>query len=223
MHRFRGASVLALLLTAGSASVAAGVSRAGLLLGLPRLLGDPDGDSGAQLLVALAGGGLVLAGAWLTAVALVCARDLALGLPEGAVAGLWRPAAVRALVGVSLVCGVTPAVAATPSSPPSPVGSATSEVAALSGLPLPERPILRNRLPERAPAPATRRVQPGESLWTVAAHLLGDRATPAEVDRAWRTLYRANRRRVGDDPDLVHPGIRLRLPTSLNPTRRGAS
>jgi hypothetical protein len=223
MHGFRAASVVVLLLAGGPALLAVGASRARPLLGLTQLLADPGADTGARLVVALASCGLALAGAWLTSVALVCTHDLALGLPERAVAGLWRPAAVRALVGVSLLCGVTPAAAATPSPPPAPAGSSGSDLTVLSGLPLPERPALGDQAREPAPAPATRRVRPGDSLWSVAADLLGARPTPAEVDRAWRTLYRANRSRVGDDPDLLHPGITLRLPASLNPTRRGAS
>lgn len=70
-----------------------------------------------------------------------------------------------------------------------------------------------------APAPgSTHLVAPGDSLWEISETRLGHTgATPsaAEVDRAWRELWRANGAVVGADPDRIEPGQRLELPESL--------
>lgn len=55
-------------------------------------------------------------------------------------------------------------------------------------------------------------VRPGDSLWSLARGLLpraGDREVQALVAR----LHATNRDLVGADPDLIHPGQRLRLPS----------
>lgn len=54
-------------------------------------------------------------------------------------------------------------------------------------------------------------VVPGDCLWDIAAARLGPGAPAAAVDRAWRLLYDANRDVIGDDPNLILPGQRLRL------------
>ncbi len=55
-------------------------------------------------------------------------------------------------------------------------------------------------------------VHSGDSLWSLAAAQLGPTATPARVARAWPTWWSANRAVIGDDPDLIHPGIHLLPP-----------
>jgi nucleoid-associated protein YgaU len=60
-------------------------------------------------------------------------------------------------------------------------------------------------------------VRPGDTLWAIAAGRLPTRAAPAAVDRAWRSLYIANRAVIGPDPDLIHVGTELRLPPVLQP------
>ncbi len=44
------------------------------------------------------------------------------------------------------------------------------------------------------------------------AHDLGPGAGDAEIADRWHALYAANRARIGPDPDLVEPGLRLLLP-----------
>ena len=56
-------------------------------------------------------------------------------------------------------------------------------------------------------------VQPGDSLWRIAAHSLGPDATDADVDNAWRAWYFVNREVIGDDPDVILPGQDLRAPS----------
>ncbi len=105
------------------------------------------------------------------------------------------------------------------------------------GLPLPDRVAGTTRLPGAAPgpgtpvpptaralappaagptAPAVVRVLPGDSLWRIAeTHLrrTGDpHPTAADVAVHWRAIHAANGALIGPDPDLLLPGLRLRLP-----------
>lgn len=52
-------------------------------------------------------------------------------------------------------------------------------------------------------------VQPGDTLWHIAARSLPAGATATRIDREWRRWYRANRSVIGADPDLILPGQRL--------------
>jgi nucleoid-associated protein YgaU len=63
-------------------------------------------------------------------------------------------------------------------------------------------------------------VQPGDSLWGIAASLAPRAASDATVTRAWHRLYRVNATRIGTDPDLILPGTRLRVPAPAAPRRR---
>jgi nucleoid-associated protein YgaU len=55
-------------------------------------------------------------------------------------------------------------------------------------------------------------VRQGECLWSLSARSLGPRATTAEVAAAWPRWWAANRDLIGADPDVLHPGERLRVP-----------
>jgi nucleoid-associated protein YgaU len=72
-------------------------------------------------------------------------------------------------------------------------------------------PVAPHR-PHRAAAPGVV-VRRGDSLWSIAAHALGPRATDAQVAQAWPQWWSANRAVVGADPDLLHPGTPLSPPT----------
>ena len=83
------------------------------------------------------------------------------------------------------------------------------------------------RAPSHAPtrqspsdhAPALRRrphvVERGESLWRIAADLLGPDASDADIARAWPLIYQANRATIGDDPGLILPGQELAIPQGV--------
>ncbi len=60
--------------------------------------------------------------------------------------------------------------------------------------------------------PGTLVVEPRDSLWSIAAGRLGVEASTAEIDHAWRALWRANEAVVGGDPDHIEPGQRLTVP-----------
>jgi hypothetical protein len=55
-------------------------------------------------------------------------------------------------------------------------------------------------------------VQPGDSLWLIAAHRLGPDATYAQIAAEWPAWYGANRPVVGDNPNLLLPGQHLSTP-----------
>lgn len=54
-------------------------------------------------------------------------------------------------------------------------------------------------------------VRPGDCLWAITARELRD-PTAARVSAHWPGWWRANRRVIGSDPNLIHPGQRLRRP-----------
>jgi nucleoid-associated protein YgaU len=55
-------------------------------------------------------------------------------------------------------------------------------------------------------------VHPGESLWAIAADVLGGDAGPAHVAREVHRLWTLNRDRIGTgDPDLLMVGTSLAL------------
>lgn len=86
---------------------------------------------------------------------------------------------------------------------------------ALHGLPLPDRqtgPAVPS--PPDAPGTGARSVEvrPGDSLWRLAERQLGPDAEVADVAAQTWATYAINRDLIGADPDLIHPGQRLRLP-----------
>ena len=55
----------------------------------------------------------------------------------------------------------------------------------------------------------------GESLWRIAAELLGPEATNAQIAEAWPAIYEANRALIGADPGLILPGQELTIPQEV--------
>lgn len=57
-------------------------------------------------------------------------------------------------------------------------------------------------------------VEVGDTLWDIAAaRLVPAERSAANINRYWRQVYRANQSVIGGDPDLLHPGTRLRVPS----------
>lgn len=139
-----------------------------------------------------------------------------------------RVGPVRALLltacGVAVLGAATPAAAAVPPGPTTAVadpdggaGRPPGDRRVLQGLPLPDRAVGAAAPREPAGAhPAARRevvtVRPGDSLWTIAADRLGPAAAVADVASYWLRVHALNADLIGPDPDLIHPGQRLRLP-----------
>jgi nucleoid-associated protein YgaU len=69
-----------------------------------------------------------------------------------------------------------------------------------------------------APAPAPSRagtryvVVAGDCLWAIAERRLAPGADARSIDAGWRAIYATNRVAIGDDPNLIHPGLTLTLP-----------
>lgn len=127
------------------------------------------------------------------------------------------PDGVRRLV--LAACGLTLLVVASPASADTLAGSppGPEQPHVLAGLPYPDRATMPAAEPATAPAPGSEvRVAPGDTLWSIAEESLGSSTdiTEADVERRWRAIWHANRAEVGPDPDLIHPGTTLRLPTS---------
>jgi nucleoid-associated protein YgaU len=57
-------------------------------------------------------------------------------------------------------------------------------------------------------------VQPGDSLWLIAAHRLGSAASTADVAAEWPRWYGANQAQIGPDPGELVPGQQLTVPAS---------
>lgn len=51
-------------------------------------------------------------------------------------------------------------------------------------------------------------VRAGDSLWGIATSQL-DNPTDAETTETWRAIWRANRKAIGDHPELIRPGTAL--------------
>jgi hypothetical protein len=79
-----------------------------------------------------------------------------------------------------------------------------------------DRPVRADPRPASPAAPADAeaavRVQPGDSLWLIAARRLGPDASDAEIAAAWPRWYAANAHVIGDDPSLIRSGEVLRAP-----------
>lgn len=203
-----------------------------------RQLHDAGPDPTAPVVAAstLAAWGLA---AWLTATVLLILAASLPGLAGTACAALSRriaPTAVRRAVEVTLgltvavsALGIAPASAA-PDDTRSPVTAAAGTraagvhpAAAVPELDWPALPAVTTDGPDRlrtspplAGEPVI--VGPGDCLWDIASRQLLAAGTPApsdaEIAQAWPSWWAANRHVVGDDPDLLRPGMRLSPPAA---------
>jgi nucleoid-associated protein YgaU len=65
---------------------------------------------------------------------------------------------------------------------------------------------------QRVQTQSTYRVQPGDSLWRIAARHLGPDATTAQTAREVNRLWELNQQRIGTgNPDLIFPGQTLSM------------
>jgi hypothetical protein len=224
-----------LVIVALLAAAAVAVWQLAALVGASAGLAVSTGSDPARVLVAwlvllcaaLAGGWWLWLVGSVVATTIAAARRAAAPVPRWLVAPRILRAALGLLVGTT---SVGTAAISLPSSVASPtdghhrVGPVLP--GALAGLRLPDR--VTGAAPRvRRPRPATSatRVRPGDSLCSIAADLL-TRPTAARVAGTWPRLYAANRAGIGPDPDLIRPGTRLVVPTSLqrhDQPRRGGS
>ena len=59
--------------------------------------------------------------------------------------------------------------------------------------------------------PATRAVEPGDNLWSIAQERLGPSAPPDLIDQEVGRIFELNREEIGNDTDLILPGQELLL------------
>ena len=91
-----------------------------------------------------------------------------------------------------------------------------STIAALDGLPLPDRPTSAPGRPVHRTAGQVVVVRRGDSLWRIARELLPhEDAASSSVATTVQALYAHNRAILGADPDLIRPGQRLQVPDAL--------
>lgn len=109
--------------------------------------------------------------------------------PTARVAHALTPPALRFLLAASL-SGVV-------------VNGGVAYATDIDGLPLPERPVS---------ATTQHVVQPGDSLWSIAASSLADPRHVGTVAQQTQRWYDMNRETIGADPDLIQPGQRLVAP-----------
>jgi hypothetical protein len=94
-----------------------------------------------------------------------------------------------------------------------------SGVSSSPGLPTPSVPPTQSApaapqaLTDSLVANNTVVVQPGDSLWQLAAASLPPEATSADIAAAWPAWYELNADTIGSDPNLIQPGQVLRIPT----------
>lgn len=175
-----------------------------------------------QALVRICEAVLLGCAAWLWLVAGVVSTDAARGrsLPRPGV-----PAGLRRLLLVGCGAALATTLASAAHAGPGPVwADRSSPAAVVHGLPLPDRVTAaghlgrllarqvraaRHRQPRTEPVTV---VRPGDTLWDLAAADLPAGADESAVAHRWQEIYRANRRAIGPDPDLIHPTLRLRLP-----------
>lgn len=164
------------------------------------------------LLVAGASRALVVAALWATAVALAALVEQASGgrlriLRRVGCPAAWRPAVLLTASALLSVLGAGGAGAATGPLPvPERPSGAPARVIAPAATPAAAQAAAQ------APSSGTVVVRPGDTLWALARDRLPDRAGDADVLALVARTHAANRAVVGADPDLLHPGQRLRLP-----------
>jgi hypothetical protein len=216
----RGASLLVALAVSGVPV---------LRLSLPAIFDGLGAARFEKVLTGLLAAALLVSWAWLVLGAVATTIETMAGA-AGGVGRRLTPRLVRSLVaaacGVGVAGGVLGPAVAEGAGPTHP----WSQAQVLDGLALPDRTEGGSPQPatpphrdprehqdhrdhrDRRDHPVTITVRSGDTLWSIAAAVLGPDAAPGEVSRAWQRLYAANRERIGADPDLIVPGTVLRLP-----------
>lgn len=178
--------------------VLAGVSTSALVLGASfGWRHRPPATSFADLLVlgAMALGAVGCLWLWLQSMALLSEAW------SGQTGPIRTAPALRRLVALSAGVAVSGALAA----------PALAQGGNLDGVRLPQRPLGSAPVSTNAaptPAAAVHVVVPGDSLWSIAQRS-GARGTPAIAAEVLR-LHQLNREVIGDDPNVLVPGQRLR-------------
>src|SRR3954454_12701837 len=138
--------------------------------------------------------------------------DAALRLYPRVARATMRSAVVATLSMGATVSGTAAAVADAPRPPVPPLVAPAGPPAEPLDWPT-DRPMGPEGITHEASADVT--VRPGDCLWRIAARSLGRRASPVAIATAWPRWWTVNRAAIGDDPDLLRPGLQLRAPRTL--------
>jgi nucleoid-associated protein YgaU len=49
-------------------------------------------------------------------------------------------------------------------------------------------------------------------MWGITDWALGSSSTPARIAGSWTQIWAVNRATIGDNPSLIYPGQRFRVP-----------
>ena len=134
------------------------------------------------------------------------------------------PASVRAAarlalgttVAVTVLAGPAASAATGPRSP-LPAVAATSDFdwpGATTRAPLIAPPAHPIAATPAAPSGSEVVVHGGDSLWSITARDLGPAASTRQIAQTWPRWWAANRAVIGDDPDLIRPGLVLVRPAT---------
>lgn len=154
---------------------------------------------------------LALSGLWLVASAVTPAIDALSSI--GAVLPVGRKVAAFAVTAVLLVGVFRPSVAQGTLGPPSDrlVEMVADTIASDMSTTRPTLLAVAGSLASGAHV-----VESGESLWKIARQILterGELASGSSISDLWHSIYELNRALIGDNPNLIHPGQVLQLPT----------
>jgi LysM domain len=189
----------------------------------PRVVGPAAAPD--DLLVVLCAGVATLISIWLVAcwaAAVLTHLPGAMGRAAGRAYRRITPAALRGVmviaVGTAVAAGSGQAALASPRSAAGVAVTVSASAMAPDAVArdLPDPGWSATASPSQAmPSPRTTEVtiRPGDTLWHVARRQLPPDASPLAIDRAWRQWYSANADIIGDDPDVLNVGQRLRSPS----------
>jgi nucleoid-associated protein YgaU len=126
--------------------------------------------------------------------------------------------AVAATVGMgTTVGGAVAAEAGAPHPPTPPVVAPASPPAEPFDWPLDAAATAtKTERPPHVSAAGVVVVRPGDCLWRIAARSIGRGATPMATAAVWPRWWSVNRVAIGDNPDLLRPGLRLRAPRTFD-------
>jgi len=178
----------------------------------PDLRAVPSAPSFDRLVVGVAAGALVASAVWAWGVTGIVVAQALGGRQRAPARGV--PRRLRALV--LLACGLVVVSGGAVSAADGGHGGPPDPREVLAGLPPPERVLSGLRQDPAGPEPADRVhvVRAGDTLWDIAAAALSEPADDQRITAHWHRIHRLNRAVVGADPDLIHPGQRLRMPTT---------
>jgi nucleoid-associated protein YgaU len=148
---------------------------------------------------------------WLTFAAIACVLGTVPGLAGrvgAAVARCVAPIAMRRAIEAALGLSV---VALPVAAPLAALADDGHSVRTWSPPSL-DRPVAVSTIGPHPTAPDNYVVRPGDCLWSIARGHLARQASNHDIASAWPRWYAANRRVIGPDPALLHPGQRLAVP-----------